>query len=134
MYVRAYLMIAAVYLSGGGVHFVATQLSPFLLHGRGPSTNSSKCNFIHIMTETSATKFPKRKAAASQSLGHQSSFSSTKSGIFETIVFTKKILQTTKSNAKRDPAKRSYSSHFPSSTDAVGFFASRLSKTHVADK
>ena len=118
MYVRAYLMIAAVYLSGGGVHFVATQLSPFLLQDHGPSTNSSKCNFIHIMTETSATKFPKRKAAAaSQSLAHQSSFSSTKSGIFETIVFTKKILQTTKSNAKR-----SYSSHFPSSSDAVGFF------------
>jgi hypothetical protein len=55
------------------------------------------------MPATSATKFSKRKAMAA-SHQPQSSISSTKSGIFETIIFTKKILQTTKSGGS--PAKR----------------------------
>jgi hypothetical protein len=69
------------------------------------------------MPATSATKFSKKKAMAAWPQP-QSSLSSTKSGIFETIVFTKKILQTTKSGG--GPAKRQQSC--TSLRSEVGFF------------
>ena len=74
----------------------------------------------YIMPATSATKFSsKRKAMAASPQPQSSVKSSTKSGIFETIVFTKKILQTTKSGG--GPANKRQQS-CTSLWSAVGFF------------
>ena len=74
----------------------------------------------YIMPATSATKFSSKRKAMAASPQPQSSFkSSTKSGIFETIVFTKKILQTTKSGG--GPANKRQQS-CTSLSSAVGFF------------
>ena len=73
----------------------------------------------YIMPATSATKFSSKRKAMAASPQPQSSLSSTKSGIFETIVFTKKILQTTKSGG--GPANKRQQS-CTSLWSAVGFF------------
>ena len=73
----------------------------------------------YIMPATSATKFSSKRKAMAASPQPQSSLSSTKSGIFETIVFTKKILQTTKSGG--GPANKRQQS-CTSLCSAVGFF------------
>ena len=88
------------------------------------SSARSQCAFggqvqYYIMPATSATKFSSKRKAMAASPQPQSSLSSTKSGIFETIVFTKKILQTTKSGG--GPANKRQQS-CTSLWSAVGFF------------
>ena len=87
------------------------------------SSARSQCAFggqvqYYIMPATSATKFSSKRKAMAASPQPQSSLSSTKSGIFETIVFTKKILQTTKSGG--GPANKRQQS-CTSLWSAVGF-------------